>query len=158
MIFITVLYASQVALCYTICDVTTVQLSNNGTVHIFHKMFTFIHENTSSPLLLYLGMFNRPKIIVHAFMIELDQPNYWYLRKHLCTKSMESCSLVISLILAEFCPERERHTKLCIISYLIIKYYQNYFAQTFTVGFINLLSAHPIHIVVWGNFPFKVKV
>ena len=25
-------------------------------------------------------------------------------------------------------------------------------AQTFTVGFIKLLSTHPIHIVVWGNF------
>ena len=28
-------------------------------------------------------------------------------------------------------------------------------AQTFTVGFIKLLSTHQIHIVVWGNFPFK---
>ena len=24
-----------------------------------------------------------------------------------------------------------------------------------TVGFVKLLSTHPIHIVVWGNFPFK---
>ena len=29
------------------------------------------------------------------------------------------------------------------------------FAQHFTVGFLKLLSTHPIHIVVWGNFPFK---
>ena len=29
------------------------------------------------------------------------------------------------------------------------------FAQHFTVGFLNLLSAHQIHIVVWGNFPFN---
>ena len=28
-------------------------------------------------------------------------------------------------------------------------------AQTFTDGFLKLLSTHPIHIVVWGNFPFK---
>ena len=28
-------------------------------------------------------------------------------------------------------------------------------AQTCTVGFVKLLSTHPIHIVVWGNFPFK---
>ena len=28
-------------------------------------------------------------------------------------------------------------------------------AQTFTDGFLKLLSAHPIHIVVWGNFPFN---
>ena len=45
------------------------------------------------------------KMIVHAFMIELDQLDYWYPRKNkkfeiLCTKSMESCSLVISQILA----------------------------------------------------------
>ena len=28
-------------------------------------------------------------------------------------------------------------------------------AQTFTVGFVKLLPTHPIHIVVWGNFPFN---
>ena len=28
-------------------------------------------------------------------------------------------------------------------------------AQTFTVGFVKLLSTHPIHIV-WGNFPFNL--
>ena len=28
-------------------------------------------------------------------------------------------------------------------------------AQTFTDGFLELLSTHPIHIVAWGNFPFK---
>ena len=28
-------------------------------------------------------------------------------------------------------------------------------AQNFTVGFLKLLSTHPIHIVVWGNFPFN---
>ena len=31
------------------------------------------------------------------------------------------------------------------------------FAQKFTVGFLKSLSTHPIHIVVWGNFPFKQK-
>ena len=28
-------------------------------------------------------------------------------------------------------------------------------AQTFTVGFVKLLSTHPIHFVVWRNFPFR---
>ena len=47
----------------------------------------------------------RAKMIMHAFMIEIDQLDYWYPRKNknceiLCTKSMESCSLVISQILA----------------------------------------------------------
>ena len=47
---------------------------------------------------------------VHAFMIELDQKDYWYPRniknfENICTKSMESCPLVISHILAV--PSRE---------------------------------------------------
>ena len=49
-------------------------------------------------------------MIVHAFMNELDQKDYWYPRKiknfeNLCTKSMESYPLVISHILEEFHPE-----------------------------------------------------
>ena len=48
--------------------------------------------------------------------------------------------------------QRGRHTKLCIISSLkrIIQ-----ICSKFAVGFLKLLSTHPIHIVVWGNFPFK---
>ena len=26
-----------------------------------------------------------------------------------------------------------------------------------SVGFVKLLSTHPIHIVVWGNFPFNIS-
>ena len=29
------------------------------------------------------------------------------------------------------------------------------FAQHFTFWFLKLLSTHPIHNVVWGNFPFN---
>ena len=49
--------------------------------------------------------------------------------------------------------QRGRHTKLCIITSLkwIIQ-----ICSTFTVGFLKLLSVHPIHIVFWGNFPFNV--
>ena len=64
-------------------------------------------------------MYVRAKIIVHAFMTELDQPDYRYpnkikncKKKNLCTKSMESCSLVVSQILAEFCPERATYITL----------------------------------------------
>ena len=64
---------------------------------------------------------------------------------------MESCPLVI---LAEFHPERATYTTL-----------HNHFfyglsksTQTFTVGFVKLLSTYPIHIVAWGNFPFKTGV
>ena len=31
-------------------------------------------------------------------------------------------------------------------------------AQNFTDGFLQLLSTHPIHNVVWENFPFKQDV
>ena len=46
----------------------------------------------------------RAEMNVHAFMIKLDQQDYWYPRQFflgeiLFTKSMESCSLVISQIL-----------------------------------------------------------
>ena len=53
---------SQVALA-TICDVTTVQLSN-GTIHKFYKILLFTKKFLTSR-----GI----KMIVHAFMIELDQ-------------------------------------------------------------------------------------
>ena len=65
---------------------------------------------------------------------------------------MESCSLVISQILAEFHLERATYKTLQVVHLLngLSK-----FAQNFTVGFLKLLSTHQIHIVVWGNFPFK---
>ena len=53
---------------------------------------------------------------------------------------------------------RGRHTKLCIISSLkwIIQICFKFYCWVlnFTVGFQNLLSTRPIHIV-WGNFPFN---
>ena len=57
----------------TICDVTTVQLSN-GTVHKFHKIlfFMIIHLPSSRFILRYV----RAKTIVHALMIGLDQLVY----------------------------------------------------------------------------------
>ena len=48
--------------------------------------------------------------------------------------------------------QREQHTQLCIITSLkwIIQICSN-----FLVGFVKLLSTHPVHILVWGNFRFK---
>ena len=64
-------------------------------------------------------MYARAEMIVHAFMIELDQPDYWYPRNIktcenlcTCTKSMKSCSLVILQIPAEFCLERATYNNL----------------------------------------------
>ena len=55
------------------CDVTTVQLSN-GTVHKFHMMFLlFMKMHLPSTFIL---RYVRAKMIVHAFMVELDQQDY----------------------------------------------------------------------------------
>ena len=48
----------------------------------------------------FIPRYVRAKMIVHGFVIELDQLDYLYPRKKnnceiICTKSMESCSLVI---------------------------------------------------------------
>ena len=67
-------------------------------------------------------MYVRAKTIVHAFMIELDQLDnldYWYLKKinnivkyYVKSQNFESCALVISQILAEFCLERATYKTL----------------------------------------------
>ena len=60
--------------------------------------------------------------------------------------------LVVSQILAEFRPERATYT------FNDMNWFPSKFAQNLTVGFLKLLSTHPIHIVVWGNFPFNVTM
>ena len=68
--------------------------------------FTF-HENISSlNRSTFILRYVRAKMIVHASMIEPDQPDNWYEEKNtncenVCTKSMDSCFRVISQILAE---------------------------------------------------------
>ena len=52
----------------TLCDVTTVQLSNE-TVHAQKKKITY-HENVYFPYFLYLGMLG-PIMTLHAFMMNL---------------------------------------------------------------------------------------
>ena len=61
---------------------------------------------------------------------------------------MESCSLVISQILAEFRPERATYKTL---HKFIILIGLSKFAKKFTVCFLKLLFTHPISMVVWGN-------
>ena len=136
-----------------ICDVTTEQLSNGTTcmytcIHKFHKTF---HENVSSPI--FILRYVRPMMIVHAFMIELHRPDYWYPRKiKTCEIYVQSQKRVVLSWYHRFWQssiQTGQHTKLCIISSL------ERIAQNVTVGCLELLSTHPIHIVVWGNFPFK---
>ena len=87
--------------------------TNSHKILLFMKMYL-----PSSFILSYVWA----EMNVHAFMNELDQPDYWYPRKirngeNPCTKSMESCPLVISHILADSI-QRGRHTQLCIITSL----------------------------------------
>ena len=48
--------------------------------------------------------------------------------------------------------QRGRHTQLCIITSLK---WNIQICSNFYCWISKLLSIHPIHIVVWGNFPFK---
>ena len=103
---------SQVALCYAnICDVTTVGLLSNGTVP---RNFSW---KCIFPLLLYLGICYRAKMIVHAFYDWTWSTGLLIFKRKknceiLCTNSMESCSLVISQILAQFRLERATYKTL----------------------------------------------
>ena len=90
---------------FNICDVTTVQLSN-GTVQKFWQNFTF-HENVSSLFFYTLGLLGLRWMCMH---LERKIKKCW--KSIHCTKSMESCSLVISHILAEFHPEWATYTTL----------------------------------------------
>ena len=100
----------------------------------------------------------RAEMNVHAFMNALDQKDYWYPRKKLklwkymykVNGELSSCDITYSGRV----PSREGDIhNLCIITSL--KWSYPNLLTTFTVGFVKLLSTHPIHIVVWGNFPFK---
>ena len=80
----------------------------------FYKILLFMKMYLPSSFIL---RYVRAEMNVHAFMNELDQKDYWYPRKmknceNLFTKSMESCPLVISHILAEFHPEMATYTTL----------------------------------------------
>ena len=113
---------SQVALCYNLWCHNRTTTVYNGTVQYTHisQIFSF-HENIYSLYFYTLKKYRyRAKMIVHAFMIELDQLDYWYPRgKKRKFFSCESCSLVTSHILAEFrSVQRGRHTKLWMISSL----------------------------------------
>ena len=89
--------------CANICDVATVQLSNGTVQQQQQKLFMKMYLPS-----IFILRCVRAKMIVHAFMIELDQACSIYS----ISKSMESCSLVISQILAEFRLERATYKTL----------------------------------------------
>ena len=86
----------------------------------FYKISLFMKMHLPSSFILW---YVRSEMIVHAFMIELDQKDYWYPRKfenceNLRIKSMESCPLVIYHKSWQNSVQRGRHTQLCIITSL----------------------------------------
>ena len=89
-------------------------------------------------------------IFVHAFMIELDQLEYHIQEKlklvKIYAQGQWRCFLVVSHILAEFDPDRAAYTTLH--NYIVLLNGFSKISLNFTVGFLTLLSTHPIHIVV----------
>ena len=63
---------------------------------------------------------------------------------------MDSCSLVVSHILAELRPERATYKTLDLLNGL------SKFAQNFTVGFLKLLSTHQ-STLLFGEPPLYIK-
>ena len=126
-----------------LCDVTTVQL-NYGTVHKFHKISPFMV--THLPYTLSLFNYIRAKIIVHTFMIELDQLVYWYSTKkkkinvqRQCWRVVLNCWCSITDSGIEL-PSRECgiQTKLCQITALqwSIQIFSNFYC------WISLIAIH----------------
>ena len=107
------------------------------------------------PLLLYLGMLGLRWMCMYLWM-NLINKTIDIQEKLKIVKIYEQSQWRVVLlwyhIFWQSSTQRGRHTQLCIITSLngLSKS-----AQTFTVGFVKLPSTHPIHIVVWGHFPFK---
>ena len=120
----------------------------------FYKIFLFMKMYLPSSLIL---RYVRAEMNVHAFMNELVQKDYWYPRKikhceNLCTKSMESCPLLISHILTEFHPERASYTTLH--NHFSSMDYPNLLKLLLINGFVKLLSSPLIYM--WPRNCHKV--
>ena len=136
------------------CHKTT--LLSNGTVYTkFYFSWKYIFL-----LLLYLGMLGRRWMCMHLWMnlIKMNISIQETLKKK-NWKSMYKVDEELSSFDITFWQssiQGGRHTQLCIITSL--KWIKSKSAQTFTDGFLKLLSTRPSHIVVWGNFPFNSYV
>ena len=104
---------------------------------------------------LYLGMLGLRWMCMHFWMNLIWRTIDIQGKKKIYVQSQWRVVLLWYHIFWQSSIQRGRHTQLCIITSLkwIIL-----ICLTFTVGFVKLLSTHPIHIVVWGNFPFNVQI
>ena len=125
----------------------------------FYNIFDFSWKFIF-PLLLYFGMLGLRWVCMHLWMNLIKRTNDIQEKLKLVKIYVHSQWRVVLLwyhIFWQSSIQRGRHTQLCIITSL--KYGLSKSAQTFTVGFVKLLSTHhPIHIVVWGNFPFNINL
>ena len=106
----------------------------------FHKIVLFIKIYiVSSFILSYI----RAEMNVHAFMNELDQPDYWYSRKirngeNPCIKSIRELSSCFWYhIFWQSSIQGGRHTQLCIITSLkwIIQICSNFYCWVSKIAF-----------------------
>ena len=104
-------------------------------------------------------MFNRATMIVHAFMIELDQLHYWYPRKikklrnfmYKVNGELFSCDITDSGRV----PSREGDIQNCIISSKrIIHICSNFYCWVSKIAFYS----PDRHSFFCGNFPFKCSM
>ena len=138
---------------FNICDVTTVQLSN-GTVHKFVQNFYFSWK-CIFPLLLYLGMLGLRWMCMHLWMNLIKRTTDIQENLKIVKIYVQSQWRVVLLWYHIFCRVPSREGDIHNFAYSLLLNGLSKSAQTFTVGFVKLLSTHPIHIVVWGNFPFN---
>ena len=115
---------------------------------IFYKILPFMKMHL--PTSFILSMLGLRWMCMHLWLnlvkrtIDIQEKKK---KGEICTKSMESCPLVISHILAEFHPEKATYTTLHNHLNGLSKSAQNFYD-----GFLKLLSIPtPIHIVVWGQ-------
>ena len=123
----------------------------------FHKIVLFIKMYIASSFIL---SYIRAEMNVHAFMNELDQPDYWYSRKirngeNPCIKSIRELSSCFWYhIFWQSSIQGGRHTQLCIITSLkwIIQICSNFYSWVCMIAFY-LPNPH----CCWGNSLFKTR-
>ena len=107
-------------------------------------------------LLLYLGMLGLRWLRMHLWLNLINRTIDIHEKKKGVKIYVQSQWRVVLLWGHRFWQSsilRGWHTKLCIISSLKCIQISSKFVL---LGFVKLFSPHPNHIVVWGNFPFKV--
>ena len=122
--------------------VTTVQLSN-GTVHKFFKISLFMKMHLPSSFILrYVTCTCRSEMNVHAFIIELDQKDYWHPRKKrkkmkIYVQSQWRVVLLWYHIFWQSSIQTGRHTQLYIITSLkwVIQICSNFYWWVSKIAF-----------------------